>query len=106
MEKINCNRYSTGVVLEFANYLATRERHNTKRLRSCTAYTYDVYEGDSMRYTVLISYSTIVAYYDHDSGVFCDILRPVYGYTNTSAQHIAKFKKDLGYTIKRDIRYM
>ena len=106
MEKINSDRYSSGVSREFVDYLAKCEKHNCKRLRSCSAYTFDVYEGDIIRYKVLISYSTIVAYFDYESGVFMDVLRVVYGYTNTSAQHIAKFKRDLGDIIKRDIRLM
>lgn len=41
-------------------------------------------------YAFLVSYSTLVAYIDSD-GVLVDILRLVYGYTATSAKHIAKF---------------
>lgn len=46
------------------------------------------------RYTWLKSYNTIVAFIDHNDGVACDVLRYVYGYTATSAQHIAKFFHD------------
>lgn len=42
-------------------------------------------------YVFLVSYSTLVAYIDSD-GVLVDILRLVYGYTPTSAKHIAKFR--------------
>lgn len=42
-------------------------------------------------YVFLVSYSTLVAYIDSD-GVLVDILRLVYGYTATSAKHIAKFR--------------
>ena len=42
-------------------------------------------------YTFLISYNTIVAFID-DSGNMYDVLRLVYGYTVTSAQHISKFR--------------
>ena len=106
MEKITRERYTTGVVRELVNNFAYCEKHNVKRLRTCTAYTYDIYEGGEIRYKVLQSYNTIVAYFDYDSGVFCDVLRVVYGYTATSAQHIAKFKKDLGNNIVRDIRFL
>lgn len=44
------------------------------------------------RYIFLVSYSTMIAYIDAD-GVLVDILRLVYGYTATSAKHIAKFRK-------------
>lgn len=42
-------------------------------------------------YIFLVSYSTLVAYIRGD-GVLVDILRLVYGYTATSAKHIAKFR--------------
>ena len=106
MEKVNRNNYSVTVIREFVNNIESSIHINSRPLRYCTASVFDVYEGEAVRYTVLRSYSTIVAYYDHDSKVFCDILRAVYGYTATSAQHIAKFKNDLRYHIARDIRYM
>lgn len=43
------------------------------------------------RYIFLVSYNTMIAYIDAD-GVLVDILRLVYGYTATSAKHIAKFR--------------
>ena len=106
MEKVNRNMYSVEAIKDFVDDMESMLFLNRRRLRTCTAEIFDVYEGGIIRYTVLYSYDTLVAYYDHDSGVFCDILRVVYGYTNTSAQHIAKFKKDLGYIITRDIRFM
>lgn len=59
------------------------------RLRKCQAY---VYETDS--YYLLKSYSSFVAFIRKSDGECFDILRNVYGYTATSAQHIAKFKHD------------
>lgn len=59
-----------------------------ERLRTCNAHV-EYYCG----YVVLVSYSTPVAFID-DKGRLFDVLRLVYGYTATSAQHIAKFKKD------------
>lgn len=41
---------------------------------------------------VLKSYSTIVCVYNPDTNEIFDFLRLVYGYTATSAQHIAKFR--------------
>ena len=105
MEKINRERYTEGVIIELVDTLAKCKKHNIKRLRTCNAYTFDVYEGNEIRYRVLQSYNTIVAYFDYDGCVFCDVLRVVYGYTATSAQHIAKFKRELP-IINRDIRYM
>ena len=62
-----------------------------KRLRSCTAWVYETEE-----YFFLQSYNTIVAFIDKSTDTFYDVLRYVYGYTATSAQHISKFDKDYG----------
>ena len=59
------------------------------RLRTCNA---TVYENE--RYIVLISYKTTVAFIDKQERKAYDVLRLVYGYTATSAQHIAKFFND------------
>lgn len=42
-------------------------------------------------YIFLVSYNTLVAYIRGD-GVLVDISRLVYGYTATTAKHIAKFR--------------
>lgn len=47
---------------------------------------------DIDRWTFLKSYDTIVAVFDHYHFRLFDVLRYVYGYTATSAQHIAKFR--------------
>lgn len=60
------------------------------RLFHCSACVY--FTG---RYTLLKSYSTIIAVYDGERDILYDGLRYVYGYTATSAQHISKFKKFL-----------
>lgn len=60
-----------------------------KRLRTCNA---RVIETKS--YYILISYRTLVAFIDKSSMACYDVLRKVYGYTSTSAQHIAKFRHD------------
>lgn len=61
------------------------------RLRYCNA---SVYENSYYYY--LKSYSTIVAIIDKEKDACVDVLRLVYGYTSTSAQHIAKFDRDYG----------
>ena len=63
---------------------------NSIRLYHCNAYIY--YVG---RYVILRSYNTIIAVYDGERSILYDGLRYVYGYTATSAQHIAKFKRVL-----------
>ena len=60
-----------------------------RRLRACTAWVYETPD-----YIILRSYNTIVAYINKHTREFFDILRYVYGYTSTSAQHISKFRND------------
>ena len=62
-----------------------------KRLRTCQAM---VFEFDNCY--ILQSYHTLVAGIRKDTGEEFDFLRMVYGYTATSAQHIAKFFADYG----------
>lgn len=62
-----------------------------KRLRTCKA---EVVE--TSRWFILWSYSTIVAAVDKETGIGYDFLRLVYGFSATSAQHIAKFFRDYG----------
>lgn len=83
-------------VINSAIHLAINEFENQNgrlvkagRLRTCNA---TVYENE--RYIVLISYTTTVAFIDKRERKAYDILRLVYGYTSTSAQHIAKFFSD------------
>ena len=64
---------------------------NGTRLRRCTA---TVYESETAYY--LRSFDTLIAWIDKASDTLYDALRLVYGYTATSAQHIAKFSKDYG----------
>ena len=83
-------------IVNSAVHLALNEFENQNdglakvgRLRTCNA---TVYENE--RYIVLISYTTTVAFIDKRESKAYDILRLVYGYTSTSAQHIAKFFND------------
>ena len=68
---------------------------NCGRLRSCSA---EVLETEN--YFLLRSYNTIVGVMNKRSRELIDVLRFVYGYTATSAQHIAKFGDDY-YETKR-----
>lgn len=83
-------------IINNAVHLALNEFENQSdglviigRLRTCNA---TVYENE--RYIVLISYTTTVAFIDKQERKAYDILRLIYGYTSTSAQHIAKFFSD------------
>lgn len=70
-------------------YFRSSSYGERKKLRSCSAY---VYVSD--RFFLLQSYHTIVAAIDREDDTLYDFLRYVYGYTSTSAQHIAKFQHD------------
>lgn len=70
------------------------------RLRNCSA---SVYETE--HFYVLKSYDTFVASYNKETHEFIDFLRYVYGFTSTSAQHIAKFKNDFARKATSHLRY-
>lgn len=78
-----CEREILMVSAELGKVLSVR------RLHKCQAYVYE-----TERYYLLKSYSTFVAFIRKSDRECFDILRNVYGYFATSAQHIAKFKKD------------
>ena len=59
------------------------------RLRSCQAYVIT-----TPNYYILQSYHTLVAVINRETGACYDFLRTAYGYTATSAGHIAKFRSD------------
>ena len=69
--------------------VSTESFKNIGRLRHCKALVFE-----STNYYVLQSYSTDIAVIDKRTGILYDCLRMVYGYTATSAQHIAKFRQD------------
>ena len=87
-DKINVNDTILDALDEYNKYCDTANCTAPHRLDYCTAETFNV----GSRYTVLRSYNTIVAFYDHERDTLYDVLRYVYGYTATSAKHIAKFR--------------
>ena len=72
---------------------------SVSRLRTCNACVLA-----SGNYYLLKSYNTIIAAIDADGNLY-DFLRYVYGYTSTSAQHIAKFRNDYSRNGKRYTYY-
>ena len=62
-----------------------------KRLRSCRAQVLE-----TPGFFILKSYNTVVAVIDKYTASTWDVLRMAYGYTATSAQHVAKFAADYG----------
>ena len=71
-----------------------------RQLRSCSADF--IHIGN---YLVLRSYATVVAVYDIQHDTLYDFLRYVYGYTATSAQHIAKFYREFCNRITTRLTY-
>ena len=61
---------------------------SSHRLNYCNAYILE-----TANYYVLRSYQTDIAIIDKRTGIMYEFLRYVYGYTATSAQHIAKFER-------------
>lgn len=101
-QQTNINLLCENAIDEFNNHFQHGcVNYDHKRLRSCNAYVMQ----DS-RYIWLQSYKTIVAFYDKQNSIFYDVLRFVYRYTSTSAQHIAKFRNEIGYkNIAKELRY-
>ena len=66
-------------------------QYNRYRLRTCTAWVIE-----TEKYYLLQSYGTLIACINKTTDTLFDVLRIVYGYTATSAQHISKFEKDYG----------
>lgn len=62
-----------------------------KKLRSCQATVFE-----TKHYYYLVSYKTLVAVIEKKRNILVDVLRKVYGYTNTSAGHISRFANDYG----------
>lgn len=91
-EQEKINNYCMACIDEVNTEIITKGYiGNWKRLRSCTA---EVNETEN--FFVLRSYNTLVAFIDKREDTLFDVLRFVYGFTHTSAQHISKFKHDYG----------
>ena len=88
-EQKEINSLVLGIIDDIDNDIENAGLQKVGRLRACTA---TVYETE--RYYILESYNTFVAAIQKDTGFMVDFLRYVYGYTSTSAQHIAKFRND------------
>lgn len=86
--QLNVNASILEALEEYNKYCEKAYCTAPQRLDYCTAETFNV----GYRYTALRSYNTIVAFYDHETDILYDVLRYVYGYTATSAKHIAKFR--------------
>lgn len=90
-EQLISNCIATGIFNTVFNEFERQQCLDIKRLRSCSAWVYE-----TEHYYLLKSYETFVACIIKESNVSVDVLRYVYGYTPTSAQHISKFINDYG----------
>ena len=83
------NITATAIFNAACNEIDAMSEYNYKRLRSCSAYVFE-----TENFYILKSYNIFIAAIDKRSHFIVDVLRMVYGYTSTSAQHIAKFIHD------------
>ena len=91
-EQIEINIYVENTLNDISALMRTNDTPiKWNRLYHCNA-DYTILKGG---WFVLRSYSTIVAAYNVYKDEMFDFLRLVYGYTATSAQHIAKFRRFL-----------
>ena len=91
--QLQINAWCINRLCEAQEEFKQEKYYSFKRLRSCEAW---VYETDN--YYILRSYNTLVAIIDKRTKQLYDVLRYMYMYTATSAQHIAKFRQDYGDT--------
>lgn len=94
MKKSEQRAINKKVEYELEHYNGITEQWEIKvvgRLRHCQAYVYE-----TAFYYVLRSYNTVVAIISKRDMTLYDFSRYVYGYTATTAQHIAKFANEYG----------
>ena len=91
--KTNRNTINKIVIDAIFAIKADGEHHFVARLRYSNAVVWE-----TEHFYLLQSYATLVAAIDKETNIMFDFLRYVYGYTPTSAQHIAKFATDYGAT--------
>lgn len=84
-----CNNEREKALYDLEKESRTINGVECRRLRTCSAKVYS-----TSNYYILQSYQTIIAVIDRNTDTLYDFLRIAYGYTNTSAQHIAKFDHD------------
>ena len=88
-EQFKINNEVLSAIIELGTY--KESVINKIRLNKCKAHV-----DETQNYYILVSYKSIVAFIDKNTHICYDILRYTYGYTSTSAQHIAKFRNAYG----------
>ena len=104
-DQIKINQEVAAAINQMQEDIKKEDIVKVRRLRSCSAEV-----AESEHYYILRSYNTIVAFIDKRSDTLYDALRLVYGYTATSAKHIAKFNQDYSrdpyaWNCSRSLRY-
>lgn len=84
------NQEAYDIINEHADQMNESAYNQVKQLYNCKAWLYE-----SKNCIWLKSYNTFIAVYDIDKNILVDCLRTEFGYTATSAQHIAKFRRYL-----------
>lgn len=97
-EQLAINEQVLNALTEFNNANVSIRNDLWRQLRSCSAEVAPAVDNETgeLLYCVLRSYNTIIAIINTRTDTLYDFLRYVYGYSATSAQHIAKFDKDYG----------
>lgn len=90
-EQIDINLKVVSAYNDAADELVPVNLIGSTRLRSCKATVIE-----TSNWVILRSYSTLVAAVHKETRIGYDWLRFVYGFSATSAQHIAKFFVDYG----------
>lgn len=83
------NKEAMQIFRKAMNEATFQDLNKSRQLRSCQASVIE-----TKNYYILLSYQTYIAAIDKRTDTLADVLRAVYGYTATSAQHISKFEKD------------
>lgn len=102
-EQLKINIRVEEIIYAISGELRANNIEYLGQLRTCSAHVYKVCGN-----YLLQSYNTWVAaiFEEETVPVFVDFLRCTYGYTSTSAQHIAKFKRDYwGATIGEELTW-
>ena len=104
IEQVHANGAVEAELFRFLNNVALQHT-KTEDLHYCKAHVNEYVDVLTGEVTLeLISYNTSVAII---KGATCyDFLRKVYGYTATSAQHIAKFMRKYGVSDKKTWYYI
>lgn len=84
------NKEAYYIIKEHAYQMKESAYNQVKQLYNCKAWLYE-----SKDCIWLKSYNTFIAVYDSNKNILVDCLRTEFGYTATSAQHIAKFRRYL-----------